>query len=213
MACVKHRRDVPQCRSWLCWACLAAGAGLVTPPTAVAHLVTSGVGPFYDGVVHFFVSPEDLLVVIALALFGGLSGRVAARWLVLALPAAWLVGTGLGLRWPGPTGSGWIPALSMLLAGLLAALNPRVPAWFPAFVALGLGLAHGFLNGRAMASTATALPAAVGIVTALGLVVLLLGALTSALRVPWQKVAARTLGSWMAASGLLALAWSLRPGS
>jgi hypothetical protein len=33
------------------------------------------------------------------------------------------------------------------------------------------------------------------------------------LRVPWQKIAARTLGSWMAAIGLLALAWSLRPGS
>ena len=100
-----------------------------------------------------------------------------------------------------------------VLAGLLAAVNPRVPAWFPAFVAVGCGMVNGFLNGRTMASTATAFVAAVGIVAALGLVALLLGALTSALRVPWQKVAARPLGSWMAASGLLALAWSLRPGS
>ena len=38
--------------------------------------------------------------------------------LLLALPAAWLLGIGLGSRCPGPTGSGWIPALSMLLAGL-----------------------------------------------------------------------------------------------
>ena len=85
---------------------LAASAGLVAPQTASAHLVTSGIGPFYDGVAHFFVSPEDLAVVIALALFGGLSGRVTAKWLVLTLPVAWLLGTGLGLRWPGPTGSG-----------------------------------------------------------------------------------------------------------
>ena len=28
---------------------LAAGAGLVAPQTASAHLVTSGIGPFYDG--------------------------------------------------------------------------------------------------------------------------------------------------------------------
>ena len=192
---------------------LAAGAGLVAPQTASAHLVTSGIGPFYDGVVHFFVSPEDLAVVIALALFGGLSGRVAAKWLVLTLPVAWLLGTGLGLRWPGPTGSGWMPALSMLLAGLLAAVNPHVPTWLPTAVAVGLGMVHGFLNGRTMASTATSFLAAVGIVVALGLVALLLGALTSSLRVPWQKIAARTLGSWMAAIGLLALAWSLRPGS
>jgi urease accessory protein len=191
---------------------LAAGAGLVTPQIASAHLVTSGIGPFYDGVVHFFVSPEDLAVVIALALFGGLSGRAAARWLVLVLPVAWLLGTGFGLRWPGPTGSGWLPALSMLLAGLLAAVNPNVPTWLPAAVAIGLGMVHGCLNGRTMASTDTSLLAAVGIVAALGLVALLLGALASTLRIPWQKIAARTLGSWMAAIGLLALAWSLRPG-
>ena len=205
MALVKRMVDVP--------IFLAAGAGLVAPQIASAHLVTSGIGPFYDGVVHFFVSPEDLAVVIALALFGGLSGRVAAKWLVLTLPVAWLLGTGLGLRWPGPTGSGWMPALSMLLAGLLAAVNPHVPTWVPTAVAVGLGMVHGFLNGRTMASTATSFLAAVGIVVALGLVALLLGALTSSLRVPWQKIAARTLGSWMAAIGLLALAWSLRPGS
>lgn len=192
---------------------LAACAALVVPQTASAHLVTSGIGPFYDGVVHFLVSPEDLAVVLALALFGGLSGRTAARWLVLVLPVAWLLGTGFGLRWPGPTGSGWLPALSMLLAGLLAAVNPNVPPWLPAAVAMGLGMVHGCLNGRTMAATDTSFLAAVGIVAALGLVALLLGALTSTLRVPWQKIAARTLGSWMAASGLLALAWSLRPGS
>ena len=148
-----------------------------------------------------------------LALFGGLSGRVAAKWLVLTLPVSWLLGTGLGLRWPGPTGSGWMPALSMLLAGLLAAVNPHVPTWVPTAIAVGLGMVHGFLNGRTMASTATSFLAAVGIVVALGLVALLLGAWTSSLRVPWQKIAARTLGSWMAAIGLLALAWSLRPGA
>jgi urease accessory protein len=192
---------------------LAACAELVVPQTAYAHLVTSGIGPFYDGVVHFFVSPEDLAVVIALALFGGLSGRAAARWLVLTLPVAWLLGTGLSLCWPGPTVSGWLPALSVLLAGLLAAVNPNVPTWLPAAVAVGLGMVHGCLNGRTMASTDTSFLATVGIVAALGLVALLLGALSSALRVPWQKIAARTLGSWMAAIGLLALAWSLRPGS
>jgi hydrogenase/urease accessory protein HupE len=191
----------------------AAGAGLVSPPTASAHLVTSGVGPFYDGVMHFFVSPEDLGVVIALILFAGLSGRAAARWLVLALPVAWLMGIGLGLGWPGPTGNSWMLALSMLLAGLLAAVNPHVPTCLPAAVAVGLGMMHGVLNGRTMASTETSLLAAVGIVVALGLVVLLLGAFVSSLHVPWQKIAARTLGSWLAAIGLLALAWSLRPGS
>jgi hydrogenase/urease accessory protein HupE len=101
----------------------------------------------------------------------------------------------------------------MLLAGLLAAVNPNVPTWLPAAVTVGLGMVHGFLNGCTMASTDTSFLAAGGIIAALGLVALFLGALASSLRVSWQKIAARTLGSWMAAIGLLALAWSMRPGS
>ena len=96
-------------------------------------------------------------------------------------------------------------------SGLLAAVNPQVPTCLPAAVAVGLGMMHGVLNGRTMASTDTSFLAAGGIVAALGLVALLLGAFVSSLRVPWQKIAARTLGSWMAAIGLLALAWSVRP--
>ena len=51
MALVRRIVDVP--------VCLATGAGLVAPQIASAHLVTSGIGPFYDGVVRFFVSPKD----------------------------------------------------------------------------------------------------------------------------------------------------------
>jgi hydrogenase/urease accessory protein HupE len=78
-----------------------------------------------------------------------------------------MMGTRLGLRWPGLTGSGWMPALSLLLAGLLAAVNPYMPTWLPAAVAVGFGMVHGFLNGRTMASTATSLLATVGIVAAI----------------------------------------------
>jgi len=178
---------------------------------ASAHLVSSGIGPYYDGIAHFFVSPDDLIVVIALAIFGGLTGKPAARLLVLALPAAWLLGAALGMLLPGPTGSGWMPAISMLLAGLLAAANPKLPVQLPAIIAALLGLLHGFLNGRAMAMTDTTFLAAIGIVTGAAIVALLLSALTSSLRVAWQRIACRALGSWAAAVGLLFLAWNLRP--
>ncbi|MFN9713120.1 MAG: HupE/UreJ family protein, partial [Planctomycetota bacterium] len=56
---------------------------IAIPSTAEAHLVTSGAGPFFDGVAHFLVSMDDLLVVVALALFSGLLGKPAARWVLL----------------------------------------------------------------------------------------------------------------------------------
>jgi urease accessory protein len=197
--------------SWSSLIALSVCALLAAPRLAFAHLVTTGVGPFYDGVAHLFVTPDDLIVVVALALFGGLSGRLAAKSLVLTLPAAWLVGSAIGLLFPGPTGSGWMTALSMLAAGLLTAINPKVPRYLPAGIAAVLGMMHGFLNGRAMASTGTSFLAAMGLVAAVSIVALFLSALAASLRISWMKIAARVIGSWAAAIGILALAWALRP--
>ncbi len=187
--------------------------GFLTPSAASAHLVNSGVGPFYDGVAHFFVSPEDLVVVMALAIFGGLSGRKSARMLVIALPVAWLAGAVLGLQIAGSRAIAILPAVGILVTGLLVAINPKVPQLFPTVLASLLGLVHGFLNGQAMVATNTPFLAAVGIISALGLVGMLLGALVVSLQANWQTIAARVLGSWAAAIGLLTLAWNLRPGA
>jgi hydrogenase/urease accessory protein HupE len=187
--------------------------GFLTPSAASAHLVNSGVGPFYDGVAHFFVSPEDLVVVMALAIFGGLSGRKSARLLVIVLPVAWLAGAVLGLHIAGPRAIAILPAVGILATGILVAINPKVPRLFPAILASSLGLVHGFLNGQAMVATNTPFLAAVGITSALGLVGILLGALVVSLQANWQTIAVRVLGSWAAAIGLLSLAWNLRSGA
>ena len=41
---------------------------------AEAHLNSTGMGPFYDGLMHFLMSPEDIVPVLALALLAGLRG-------------------------------------------------------------------------------------------------------------------------------------------
>src|SRR5690349_17143418 len=47
---------------------------LMSAAPAEAHLNTTGMGPLYDGLVHFFLSPEDIIPVLALALLTGLRG-------------------------------------------------------------------------------------------------------------------------------------------
>ena len=66
--------------SLLTWACC--------PGQASAHLVNSGLGPFYDGVAHLFVTPEDVLAVVALSLLAGLGGKPCGRAVLFVLPAA-----------------------------------------------------------------------------------------------------------------------------
>jgi len=67
-------------------ACLAV---LFFPARADAHLVTTGLGPVYDGIGHFFLSPGDALAVLALALLAGLRGTAAGRRALFILPVAW----------------------------------------------------------------------------------------------------------------------------
>jgi urease accessory protein len=184
----------------------------LSPNTAQAHLVTSGAGPFFDGVAHFFVSLDDLLVVVALSLLSGLLGKTAARGLVLILPIAWLVGMVLGLLFADRMdGNAWTTAFTLLVGGLLLAFSPKLPTWVIAMVAGVIGLVHGSWNGAAMRATETSAIASLGIVTSAGIVALVLSATAVSVYQDWQRIALRVIGSWVAAIGLLSIAWHFRP--
>ena len=71
---------------------------ILWPSISLAHLVNTGLGPFYDGVSHLAMSPDDLLSALALALLAGLSGARAGRHVLFILPPVWLVGGLFGLR-------------------------------------------------------------------------------------------------------------------
>src|SRR4029453_9965766 len=89
----RRRRRMTSLRRGLMLA-LAAVVSVASP--GYAHLVNTGFGPFYHGVTHLFVTPEDLLPVVALALLAGLDGPRSGRTVLFALPAAWLAGSVLG---------------------------------------------------------------------------------------------------------------------
>jgi urease accessory protein len=191
------------------WATLLA-TGLLLPAVAQAHLVSTGLGPFYDGLSHFVLTPEDLLPALALALLVGLNGARAGRTTLFVLPAAWLAGGLAGLAWP-TTAS--VPALtiaSFLVLGAMVAVDLRLRlAWVVALAVL-LGLVNGHLNGSAMAGARLGVAGLAGIVSALFVAVALAAALAVAQRAPWARIALRVAGSWVAAAGLLLLGWSLR---
>ncbi len=188
------------------WLCLAF------PSTASAHLVSSGVGPFFDGIAHFFVSVYDLLAVVALSLLSGLSGKPATRRFVFVLPGAWLVGTLLGYLVPWRFEEAeWLGANSLLLGGLLLAIHPQLSPWIPVGLGIAIGLMHGVLNGAAISATDSTILTSLGIVAAAGVLGLLLGAATVSRTAAWQRIALRVVGSWVAAIGLLSLAWQFRP--
>jgi urease accessory protein len=189
---------------------LAFGALLLAPSMAHAHLVTTGLGPFYDGAMHLALSPDDLLGLLAAALLAGLCGPQAGRWTLAALPVAWLVGATVGLHVPGiPPLPGW-SILSFVALGVLVVLDAKLPAWAVATLGGLFGLLHGVLNGAALAQANAGAVNVLGIVATVAILLLLVSAAVVSLRPAWTRIAVRVAGSWVVAVGMLMFGWLFR---
>jgi hydrogenase/urease accessory protein HupE len=191
-------------------ATLAALSVLLLPARAEAHLVTTGLGPVFDGIGHLFLTLEDLLPALALALFAGLKGKDAARSVLFLLPAAWLLGGLVGLA-SGLEPPQWLTIGSFLVAGGLVATDASLSARWVTVVAIGLGLLHGTMNGAAMAEARLGFLGLIGVAVSLFVLVALVSALVVSLTRPWTRIAVRVAGSWIVATGLLLLGWWMRP--
>jgi urease accessory protein len=182
---------------------------VLCPLPAEAHLNSTGMGPVYDGLLHFLQSPEDVIPVLALALFAGLRGTDHGRRALFVLPSAWLLGGLLGLASTG-SGNSILTVASFLLLGVLVAVDAHLPLLATTVIAALLGLAHGYLNGAGMGQPEVGAVALFGLVFMVFVTVAFSAALVVHLRWPWTRIAVRVVGSWIVAMGLLMLGWNLR---
>ena len=196
------------------WAlALAGGFGMAAWPSwAQAHLVTTGLGPVYDGLSHFALTPEDLVPALALALLAGLRGPAHGRRALFVLPAAWLLGGVIGLTVHGGVSPSWT-AVSFVLLGGLVALEARLPLGATTLLAALLGLGRGYLNGSALAQPGLGAAGLLGIIVAVFTLVALAASFVVPLRAVWARLVVRVAGSWIAAIGLLLIGWAMRSGA
>ncbi|MFD0892297.1 HupE/UreJ family protein [Luteolibacter ambystomatis] len=181
-------------------------ASLLGTGAANAHVITTGLGPLYDGATHLALSPEDCVPLVALGLFAGLRGPDAARRAFFVIPAAWLAGGWLGLS-GGMAPAFPIAAASFLVLGLLIATDCKMkPAWVAALAGL-ISATHAWLDGVAVrAEGGEHLGTLGGAITATVFFLLSAG-LVLALKPGWTRIVVRVLGSWIAATGLLMAGW------
>jgi hydrogenase/urease accessory protein HupE len=165
----------------------------------------------YDGLLHFFTSPEDIVPVVAIAMFAGLRGVEYGRRALFLLPASWFVGCLLGgfasqpFSWP-------VASISFLLFGGLVASNAKLSLRFTTLLAVLLGLVHGGMNGAGVRWTGSVLAVYAGLVGGIFILIALVAALVIRLRPPWARIIVRVAGSWIVATGLLLLGWAARRG-
>jgi hypothetical protein len=195
--------------------CLPAILASLAPASAHAHLVVTGMGPLYDGISHFALSPEDFLPVIALAFFAGLRGARHARALSWVIPLAWFAGGALAmltLTPPDITLSATTAVVFLLVGGLLA-VNPVLS--IAACTVLGALL--GIVRGMADLANLLENPAHILTLMGMGATIFVTFAIAASVTLPlkrvWMIVAARVCGSWLAALGVLLAGWIMRYGA
>jgi len=179
------------------------------PAAAQAHLVTTGLGPLYDGIGHFCLSLDDVIPVLALALLAGLRGAAASRSLIWLLPLAWFLGGLVGLSMHGTEPVLPVRAVTFLVLGILIALDAPLPQPLLCAAVVLPGLFYGWCNGVALAAGSGGMLGLLGIAAALFVCATLLSASVVAQRAPWTRIVVRVAGSWTAALGLLSVGWFL----
>ncbi len=175
-----------------------AAAALCAGP-ACAHSQFNAVGPFWSGVMHFFVSPLAVAATLGLVVALAASRDEAMLWAVSLAALAAVFGARYGPEISPLVGTG-----TAVFCGLLAA-SGREPK---RMLALALAPVAGVGVGSSVGLDVAAWPGAIGAAFAAGYLALLgISVLRLALTRP--RLAAilllgrRVLGAWVAAMGLL----------
>lgn len=182
---------------------------LLLPAPAEAHLPSVGLGPVYDGIFHLFLSPEDLIPVIAIALLAGQKGAASGRRVLWTLPVAWFLGGFIGM-YSAHGKSSALTCVSFLVLGVCIAFNVKIPASVLTGLAMLLGFFHGYLNGTGVSRFDDGTFFLVGLSLAVFVVLAIFSSFVIPLHKQWTLIVVRVAGSWIAATGLLMLGWAFR---
>lgn len=185
---------------------------LSTPTPAHAHLVNSGLGPFYDGALHLILTPMDIIGLATLSLFAGLQGRESGRLLVVIAPLAWFVAGLLALSFEATGSFAVANAGILILLGGSIALGLSVSPLTIAAAAAALGGLLGFQSGLELWAAGTDWVALSGAAAVVFMVILSVTALVVSCTAFGFRVAFRVFGSWAAATGLLSIGWIVASG-
>jgi len=172
---------------------------------ASAHTI-EGLGGFYGGLLHPVLTPTHGLALLGLGLLIGQqpSGkRALPQMLFAAALAAGLLALALAV---GETAASSVLLGSVALSGVLVAAAFRLPLLILGPLAAVMGAAIGLDSPPDVISFQEAVVMLIG--TGLGASIALGLVVEGAARMgrDWQQVGVRVLGSWTAASALLAIA-------
>ena len=174
------------------------------------HLMETGFGGFYDGIVHLLITPADLLVVMGLSLLAGQQGPAGGRVLLAVLPIAWLLGGGFGQPFAVADSFDALLIVWFTIVGVMVALDRRWQLRWLRLIGLFSGLLFGFGSGASVGPQGPIAQELLGGVSTVAVITAIVSAQVAANSYRWLSIGCRVGGSWIAAAGLLTLGVHLK---
>jgi len=186
---------------------------LALPTQAQAHMTAPGMGDFISGLLHPWMTPTHLLILLALGLWLGqhLPLRVGLP-LQVFVPVSAVALALTTTHWIAVVPPPLIIAIA-LAAGAVVALEARLPTFAGALL---LAVAAGAIGSDSGVETGTPFTVAktlLGTWVGLGIGLINIGyyvSLAAERKKKWISIGIRVAGSWIVAIALLMLAFSLR---
>jgi urease accessory protein len=180
------------------------------PEVSEAHSPIPGIGAFYGGLLHPILVPPQLLLLLAVNLAVGSSGRTAARLGSIAI----IVGLVVGLVFGSLLHITPLSSRILLLAALACATAVILATTLSGSVAFVSSCFAGLLVGLDSAPESeplgSSLLASAGTLIGGLLLTLIVLAISISLTRDWQRIGIRVLGSWIAAVAILVASLSFR---
>ncbi len=174
---------------------------VAAPCLAQAHSDAGAVGGLLSGFLHPLSGWDHIAAMVAVGIWGAFLGSPAMWALPVIFPVVMAFGGALGvLGVPMPGVETGIAFSGVVLGGMIA-FAAKPPLWFAGLLVAIFATFHGYAHGAELPHAANAVTYAVGFVTATGL--LHLGGIAIGLLIRWQwgRVAVRTAGGLIAATG------------
>jgi hydrogenase/urease accessory protein HupE len=174
--------------------------------SARAEAPIGGIEEFYGGLLHPILVPAHALGLLALGLFIGQQDSRTRSAPVAIFAAALIIGLGALVLAVGQTPAGEVLLAASAVLGALVAIARPLPRPVGWLVAAVTGATVGVDSPPQAISIARATITLIG--TGLGacIALVIVVGVTACLRRHWQLLGVRILGSWIAASAVLALA-------
>jgi len=182
---------------------------LTAAQPAWSHAPIEGLGGFYNGMLHPILVPSQLLLLIAAGMLFGQQGASANQPAIAAFASATLAGL-IAAWFVGEPGIESFVLIIALLISVMVAASLRLSLTICAAILAVAGFMLGIDSSQDALLGTDRFGSLLGSGISIYLIFLfVMGWADSDHDRDWQKIGVRIIGSWIAASSLLMLAFSL----